>query len=107
MGTGNYTDQVKPDAVGQITKRGYPPVKEVSERLGVSLHPLYAWRRRFGRTTAGDTEKDAEIRGLCETAQRDAAQPGRHGRKSMCPKYLRQDRSSGALRCAVDFHWFS
>jgi transposase len=63
MGTGNYTDQFKQDAVAQITERGYP-IKEVSERLGVSLHSLYAWKRKFGKTTAGDTEKDVEIRRL-------------------------------------------
>ena len=96
MGSGNYTDQVKQDAVGQITKQGHP-VKEVSELLGVGLHSLYAWRRKFGKTTAGDTEEGAEIRALCATAQRDAAQPGRHGRKSMFPNDLRQDCSSGAL----------
>jgi transposase len=63
MGTGNYTDQFKQDAVAQITERGYP-IKEVSERLGVSLHSLYAWKRKFGKATAGDTEKDVEIRRL-------------------------------------------
>lgn len=63
MGTGNYTDQFKQDAVAQITERGYP-IKEVSERLGVSLHSLYAWKRKFGKTTVGDTEKDVEIRRL-------------------------------------------
>lgn len=63
MGTGNYTDQFKQDAVAQITERGYP-IKEVSERLGVSLHSLYAWKRKFGKAAAGETEKDAEIRRL-------------------------------------------
>jgi transposase len=63
MGTGNYTDQFKQDAVAQITERGYP-IKEVSDRLGVSLHSLYAWKRKFGKATAGDTEKDVEIRRL-------------------------------------------
>jgi transposase len=33
MGTGNFTDDFKRDAVAQITERGYP-AKEVSERLG-------------------------------------------------------------------------
>jgi|TARA_R110001606_G_scaffold38290_1_gene107431 transposase len=41
MGTGNFTDEFKRDAVAQITERGYP-IKAVSERLGVSLHSLYA-----------------------------------------------------------------
>lgn len=36
MGTGNFTDEFKRVAVAQITERGYP-IKEVSERLGVSL----------------------------------------------------------------------
>lgn len=37
MGKGNFSDDFKRDAVRQITERGYP-VKEVSERLGVSTH---------------------------------------------------------------------
>lgn len=37
MGTGNFTDEYKRDAVARITERGYL-IKEVSERLGVSLH---------------------------------------------------------------------
>jgi len=44
MGTGNFTDDFKRDAVAQITERGYR-VCEVSERLGVSKHSLYAWKR--------------------------------------------------------------
>ena len=41
MGTGTFTDDFKRDAVALITERGYP-AKEVSERLGVSTHSLYA-----------------------------------------------------------------
>ncbi|OUD10441.1 hypothetical protein BVC71_02765 [Marivivens niveibacter] len=63
MGTGNFTDDFKRDAVAQITERGYP-VKEVSERLGVSTHSLYAWKRKFAESVSGDSEKDAEIRRL-------------------------------------------
>ncbi len=33
MGTINYSDEFKPDAVRQIRVRGYP-VREVSQRLG-------------------------------------------------------------------------
>lgn len=47
----------------QITERGYP-IKEVSERLGVSLHSRYAWKRKFGKATTGETAKDVEIRRL-------------------------------------------
>jgi transposase len=63
MGTGNFTDDFKRDAVAQITERGYP-VKEVSERLGVSKHSLYAWKRKFAKPASDDSEKDAEIRRL-------------------------------------------
>ena len=61
MGTGNFTADFKRDAVAQITERGYP-AKEVSARLGVSTHSLYAWKRKFAKTASGETEKDAEIR---------------------------------------------
>lgn len=41
MGKPNFSDEFKRDAVLQITERGYP-VAEVSQRLGVSSHSLYA-----------------------------------------------------------------
>ena len=63
MGAGNFMDEFKRDAVAQITERGYP-VKEVSARLGVSMHSLYAWRRKFTKAVSCDTEKNAEIRRL-------------------------------------------
>jgi transposase len=47
MGTSNYSDEFKRDAVHQITVRGYP-VREVSRRLGVSMHSLYKWMKLFG-----------------------------------------------------------
>jgi transposase-like protein len=46
MGTSNYSDESKRDAVQQITVRGYP-VREVSRRLGVSSHSLYKWMKLF------------------------------------------------------------
>ena len=46
MGTRNYSDEFKRDAVHQITVRGYP-VREVSKRLGVSTHSLYKWIKLF------------------------------------------------------------
>lgn len=63
MCTSTFSDDFKRDAVAQITERGYP-VSEVSERLGVSKHSLYAWKRKFAKTASGETEKDAEIRRL-------------------------------------------
>jgi transposase len=58
----NFSDEFKRDAVAQITERGYP-VAEVSQRLGVSQHSLYAWKKKFSRPSGGD-DKDAEIRRL-------------------------------------------
>ncbi len=63
MGKGNFSDKFKRNAVAQITERGYP-VSEVSQRLGVSAHSLYPWKRKFERASSGETEKDAEIRRL-------------------------------------------
>lgn len=62
MGTGNFSDDFKRDAVAKIIERGYP-VAEVSKRLGVSPHSLYARRRKFSQPSGGD-DKDAEIRRL-------------------------------------------
>ena len=62
MGKANFSDDFKRDAVAQITERGYP-VAEVSQRLGVSLHSLYAWKRKFSQPSGGDS-KDSEIRRL-------------------------------------------
>ena len=63
MGKGNFSDEFKRDAVSQIVDRGYP-VSEVSERLGVSQHSLYAWKRKFAKGALASEEKDAEIRRL-------------------------------------------
>ncbi len=62
MGKANFSDDFKRDAVRQSTERGYP-VSEVSERLGVSAHSLYAWKKKFSEPAGGD-DKDAEIRRL-------------------------------------------
>ena len=62
MGKGNFSDDFKRDAVAQITERGYP-VSEVSKRLGVSPHSLYAWKKKFSEPSGGD-DKDSEIRRL-------------------------------------------
>jgi len=44
MGKPNFSKAFKRDAVAQITERGHP-VADVSQRLGVSAHSLYAWKR--------------------------------------------------------------
>ena len=49
--------------MAQITERGYP-VMEVSQRLGVNPHSLYAWKRQFAKVVSGEAGQDAEIRQL-------------------------------------------
>lgn len=65
MGTSNYSDDFKRDAVHQITVRGYP-VREVSRRLGVSTHSLYKWVKLFAEPApkAGGVDLEAENRRL-------------------------------------------
>jgi transposase len=64
MGKVNFTEDFKLDAVAQITERGYP-VAEVSKRLGVSQHSLYAWERKFSKPYGStDGDQAAEIRRL-------------------------------------------
>ena len=63
MGKANFSEDFKRDAVAQLTERGYP-VAEVSQRLGVSQHSLYAWKRKYAKASSGEADKDAEIRRL-------------------------------------------
>lgn len=55
----HFSDNFKRDAVRQITERGYP-VREVSERLGVSAHSLYQWKKRFSPVTEDHGKVQAE-----------------------------------------------
>ncbi len=50
MSSSKFSDEFKRDAVAQITERGYP-VREVSERLGVSAYSLYAWKKELARVS--------------------------------------------------------
>ena len=59
MGTSNYSDEFKRDAVQQITVRGYP-VREVARRLGVSTPSLYKWLKLFGEPMAKSVDVDHE-----------------------------------------------
>ena len=62
MGKAKFSDDFKRDALVQIIERGYP-VAEVSKRLGVSQHSLYAWKKKFSKAPgSGCDDKDAEIR---------------------------------------------
>lgn len=65
MGHPRFTEDFKIDAVKQVTERGYS-VGDVSQRLGVSTHSLYAWVKRYSTqldsTAKGD--QSSEIRRL-------------------------------------------
>ena len=63
MGKANFSDEFKRDAVAQITERGYP-VAEVSQRLLVSPHSLYEWKKKFGTSTIKASDEAEEIRRL-------------------------------------------
>ena len=57
-----FGDEFKRGAVAQIIERCYP-VREVSDRFGVSPYSLYSWKK-FAKASSGEAEKDTEIRRL-------------------------------------------
>ena len=57
MGKPRFTEEFKIDAISQITERGYS-VRDVSQRLGVSTHSLYAWMKRYSVPPGGNAKKD-------------------------------------------------
>ena len=66
MSSKRYTEEFKIEAVKQVTERGYS-VREVAERLGVTTHSLYEWRRKYGQGPAHAARVDdqqAELRRL-------------------------------------------
>jgi transposase len=60
MSKSNFSEDFKRDAVRQITERGYP-VAEVSQRLGVSQHSLYEWKKKFTASNAKGNDEAEEI----------------------------------------------
>lgn len=106
MGTATFSADFKRDAVAQITERGYP-VSEVSERLGVSKHSLYAWKRKFAKTASGETEKDAEIRLLKRELARVSEERDILRKASHCPPSVRgQWRARISLGMQSEWsHW--
>lgn len=65
MGKERFSEEFKIEAIKQITERGYS-IAEVSKRVGVSTHSLYAWIKRFSAPAQAkaEDEKAAEIRRL-------------------------------------------
>ena len=64
MSSNRYTEEFRVEAVKQITERGHS-VADVSARLGVSIHSLYAWQRKLEKPAAvrlADIDQGAELR---------------------------------------------
>ena len=66
MSDKRYTEEFKQAAIKQITERGHS-VADVSTRLGVTTHSLYAWLKKYGHGSehaAHLEDQQAEIRRL-------------------------------------------
>lgn len=66
MSSKRYTEDFKIEAVKQITERGYS-TRSVANRLGVTTHSLYAWRKKYGpgsQQALKNDEQQAEIKRL-------------------------------------------
>ena len=107
MGKGNFTEEFKRDAVAQITERGYL-VAKVSQRLGVSQHSLYGWKKKFAKATGGTGDsRDAEIRQLKRelarvTEERDILEKQPRISPRMQSEVSVRGRISLAVFCAHD-----
>ncbi|WP_147480996.1 transposase, partial [Pseudomonas caricapapayae] len=49
MSRQRYPEEFKIEAVKQVTEKG-KPVADVAQRLGMSVHSLYAWMGRIEKT---------------------------------------------------------
>lgn len=65
MSDQRYTDEFKVEAVRQITEHGYS-VQDVAQRLGVSSHSLYLWRKKYGNEEASAEHLRAELKRITE-----------------------------------------
>ena len=66
MSNQRYPEEFKIQAVKQVTEKKLP-VSEVAARLGVSVHSLYAWVKRYSKPQEQRVEEDdqsAEVRRL-------------------------------------------
>ncbi len=64
-----FTEEFKLEAIKQITERHFP-VAEVSARLGVSTHSLYAWVKKYSQPEpvrmAADDQQESELKRVTE-----------------------------------------
>ena len=66
MSSKRYTQEFKDEALKQISDRGHS-IADVSDRLGVSIHSLYAWQKLSGKPAAVrqvETDQASELRRL-------------------------------------------
>ena len=57
MSNQRYPEEFKIQAVKQVTEKKLP-VSEVAARLGVSVHSLYAWVKRYSKPQEQRAEDD-------------------------------------------------
>jgi transposase len=61
MNKGNrFTEEFKLEAVKQVVERGFG-VADVSKRLGVSSHSLYAWVTKYGLPAEQRLAQDDQV----------------------------------------------
>lgn len=61
-----YTDELKIEAVKQVTEHGRS-VADVAQRLGITTHSLYAWKAKFAKPDVvqrAELDQSAEMRRL-------------------------------------------
>ncbi|MDH0023977.1 IS3 family transposase [Pseudomonas monteilii] len=84
MSRQRYPEEFKIEAVKQVTEKG-KPVAEVAQRLGMSVHSLYAWIKVYSKPQElrqQDDDQQAELRKLRAelkrvTEERDILKKGR------------------------------
>lgn len=72
MSNKRYSDEFKIEAVRQVVDHGHS-VASVAERLGITTHSLYAWKKKYGPDSAehkAKSDAEAEIRRLKKELQR-------------------------------------
>ena len=110
MGQSRFTEDFKTDAIKQITERGHS-ISDVSQRLGVSTHSLYAWIKRNAGSPSAAVKDDqsAEIRRLKQelarvTDERDILKRGERWRTRISPRMQNEVRvhqgESATVQCA-------
>jgi transposase len=62
MSRQRYPEEFKIEAVKQVTEKG-KSVADVAQRLGMSMHSLYAWIKLYSKRQQDD-DRQAELRKL-------------------------------------------